>query len=64
MAKDEKKVLTPIEQYASIMEWLYTNDGAHDSKQDWREAVNDLLREVILGEESNNNHTITVCTCS
>lgn len=36
--------------YAEILEWLYTNDGAYDSALDWREAFNQLLREVILEE--------------
>ena len=37
--------------YTEILEWLYTNDGAYESVLDWREAFNQLLREVILEEE-------------
>lgn len=52
-----------LEQYATIMEWMYVNDGAFDSKQEWREAFNEMLREVVLGEEVEDcEHSVTIST--
>lgn len=49
--KKESVEINRQEMYTEILEWLYTNDGAYDSALDWREAFNQLLREVILEEE-------------
>jgi len=37
-------------RYARIVEWLYLNDGAYDTKEEWRKAFLVKLREV-LGDE-------------
>lgn len=48
MEQDER-----LEMYADIIEWLYVNDGAYDSKQDWRESFSEFLRRTLLdGDDS------------
>lgn len=42
--------MKPERTRAEIVEWLYLNDEAYDTKQDWRKAFLAKLREV-LGDE-------------
>lgn len=40
----DRSLLMPM-----IIEWLYVNDDAFDSKQEWRKALLDFLSESIDG---------------
>lgn len=34
-------------QYRLILEWLYLNDQAFDSKEEWREALLGYLKNIL-----------------
>ncbi len=40
--------LPPEQQYRNIMEFLYTEDGAHKDKNEWRRALIEVLRFNII----------------
>ncbi len=40
------------ETYIAILEFLYTKDGVHKSKNEWREALIKLMKEHRYGQKS------------
>jgi hypothetical protein len=51
-----------LEKYSQIMEWVYVNDGSFGSKQEWREAFDMMLHDVILEDMyEDDDHA---CECS